>query len=53
MAKNKKTFGSAASIEPESQIVEDEIPVTKPKLKCIFVSDGVYKYVDENGKDIT
>ena len=38
---------------PESQIVKEAIPVTKPKLKCIFVSDGVYKYVDENGKDIT
>jgi len=51
MSKNESK--SSAGSKPESQIVKDVIPVTKPKLKCIFVSDGVYKYVDKDGKDIT
>jgi len=51
----KNTFGSAVrtGTEPKSQIVANAIPVTQPKLKCIFVSDGVYKYVDEDGNDVT
>lgn len=57
MSENKKTFGNDVRLgvksEPENQIVKDTIPVTKPKLKCMLISDGVYKYVDENGKDIT
>ena len=50
MAKNKNKMPvDDSGAEPESQIVDEVIPVTKPKLKCIFVSDGVYKHVEDTG----